>query len=106
MPVNVIVFDDSVQRRESLQLLLAIGYSPKWLSKNLSKRYIPIYISIILVAVALAELMQWGFHQYIMFNRPELSSILDWKVFAAAIFLMLSAVVTNYNLVKRLLGKL
>jgi len=92
--------------KESLQLLLAIGYSPKWLSKNLSKRYIPVYISIILFALALAELMQWGFHQRIMFNRPELSSIIDWKVVATAIFLMLLSIVANYNLLKRLLKKL
>jgi len=92
--------------RESLQLLLAIGYSPKWLGKNLSKRFIPIYILIILIAISLAELMQWGFHQRIMFNRPELSSYLDWKVGAAAIFLMALSIITNYNLVKRLLRRL
>jgi hypothetical protein len=92
--------------KESLQLLLAIGYSPKWLGKNLSKRYIPVYMLIILVALALAELMQWGFHQRIMFDRPELSSVVDWKVVVTAMLLMVLSIVANDNLVKRLLRKI
>lgn len=92
--------------KDSLQLLLAIGYSPKWLGKNLSRRFIPAYILIILIALALAELMQWTFHQRIMFNRPELSSMIDWKVVITAIFLMALSIITNYNLVKRLLRRL
>jgi hypothetical protein len=92
--------------KDSLQLLLAIGYSPKWLGKNLSRRFIPAYILIILIALALAELMQWTFHQRIMFNRPELSSMIDWKVVVTAIFLMALSIITNYNLVKKLLRRL
>jgi len=92
--------------KDSLQLLLAIGYSPKWLGKNLSKRFIPVYVLLILIALALAELMQWAFHQRIMFNRPELSSMIDWKVVVTAIFLMALAIATNNNLVKRLLRRL
>jgi hypothetical protein len=92
--------------RESLQLLLAIGYSPKWLGKNLSQRFIPVYILIILIALSLAELMQWAFHQNLMFNRPELISIIDWKVAATALVLMAFSIITNDSLVKRLLRKL
>jgi len=92
--------------KESLQLLLDLGYSPKWMGKNISRRFIPIYILIILIAVFCAELMQWGFHQRIMFNRPELSSIIDWKVGVVAIFLTILSIITNHNLVKRLLRKM
>jgi hypothetical protein len=65
-----------------------------------------VYVLIIFIALALAELMQWTFHQRIMFNRPELSSMIDWKVVVTAIFLMALSIITNYNLVKRLLRKL
>jgi hypothetical protein len=92
--------------RDSLQLLLDLGYSPKWLSKNLSKRFIPVYIGIILLALVSIELMQWAFHQRIMFNRPELSSLLHWSVSLTAICLMGLSIITNYALVKKLLRKL
>jgi len=92
--------------RESLQLLITMGYSPKWLGKNLSKRFIPTYILIILIALAFTELMQWAFHTQIMFSRPELSSFVDWKVVAAAITLLVLSVITNHQLVKRLLRRL
>jgi hypothetical protein len=92
--------------RESIQLLLTLGYSPKWLGNNLSKKFIPTYILIILAALAVTELMQWTFHREIMFNRPELSSFIHWSVIIAAGILMMLSIATNYNLVKRLLRKL
>ena len=92
--------------RDSLQLLLDLGYSPKWLGRNLSRRYIPVYILIILTAFAFTELMQWAFHHGIMFNRPELSSIVHWSVAITALFLILLSIFTNYNLVKKLLYRL
>jgi hypothetical protein len=94
------------KNRESLQLLLTLGYSPKWLGKNLSKRFIPTYILIILIAFLATELMQWTFHTQIMFNRSELSSYLHWIVFFTAAILLLLSIITNYRLVKKLLGKL
>jgi hypothetical protein len=92
--------------RDSLKLLLDLGYSPKWLSGNLSKRFIPVYVLIILLALCLAQLMQWAFHERIMFDRPELSSSVNWKLVATAIVLIFLSIITNYNLVKRLLKKL
>jgi hypothetical protein len=92
--------------RESLQLLITIGYSPKWLGKNLSRRFIPTYALIILFALGITELMQWVFHHDLMYDRPELSSIVDQSVLLAAIILLTLSVVTNYQLVKKLLGKL
>lgn len=92
--------------RDNLQLLLLLGYSPNWLSKNVSKQFIPVYIGVVLVAAALTEGMQWAFHHFAMFDRPELSSALHWSVGATALFLIGLSLFTNYRMVKKLLYKL
>lgn len=92
--------------KENLQLLLTLGYSPGWLSKNVSKQFIPTYILIVLIALAIAALMQWAFHTFIMFSRPELSSFLHWSVLLIALGLIIVSALTNYRLVKKLLYKM
>lgn len=92
--------------KDNLQLLLMMGYSPNWLSKNVSKQFIPVYILVVLVALALTEGMQWAFHHFAMFDRPELSSMLHWTVLATALFLIGLSLFTNYRMVKKLLYRL
>lgn len=92
--------------KDNLGLLLMLGYSPGWLSKNVSRRFIPVYILIVLFALGLTQLMQWLFHHYAMYDRPELNSVVHWSVIAIAIFLIVLSLFTNYRLVKRLLYKL
>jgi hypothetical protein len=92
--------------KDNLQLLLMLGYSPNWLSKNVSKQFIPVYIMVVLFAVVLTEGMQWAFHHFAMFDRPELSSMLHWAVLATAVFLIGLSLLTNYRMVKKLLYKL
>jgi hypothetical protein len=92
--------------KDNLQLLLMLGYSPNWLSKNVSKQFIPVYIMVVLFAVVLTEGMQWAFHHFAMFDRPELSSMLHWAVLATAVFLIALSLLTNYRMVKKLLYKL
>lgn len=92
--------------KESLQMLLLIGYSPLWLSKNVSRRFIPIYIFIVLSALALTQAMQWAFHHFVMYDREELHTLVHWSVIALAIALIVLSAITNYRLVKKLLYKL
>ena len=92
--------------KESLQLLLMLGYSPKWLSKNVSKQFVPVYILIVLISLAITQLMQWAFHHFVMYDRPELTTMVHWSVVAIAIGLIVLSVVTNYRLVSKLLGKM
>lgn len=92
--------------KDNLQLLLVLGYSPNWLSKNVSKQFIPVYILVVAVALALTEIMQWTFHHFAMFNRPELSSFIHWIVLAAAVVLIMLSLFTNFRMVKKLLYKL
>ena len=92
--------------RDSLLLLLILGYSPGWLSKNVSQRFIPVYILIVFTALALTQLMQWAFHHFVMYDRPELSTMVNRIVILVAFLLILLSLITNYRLVKSLLYKL
>jgi hypothetical protein len=89
--------------KDNLQLLLILGYSPKWLSKNVSKRFLPVYIVIILTALAFTQLMQWAFHHFVMHDKAELSSFVHWIVIAVTFLLIGLSFFTNYRMVKSLL---
>ena len=88
--------------RDSLQLLLMLGYSPRWLSNKVSKQFVPVYVLIVLAACIATQIIQWTFHHYAMYDRPEISSVLHWSIWLASFLLILIAVFTNYQLVKRL----
>nr|WP_262903538.1 hypothetical protein [Niabella beijingensis] len=92
--------------RQHLELLLVLGYSPAWLGKNVSNQFVPVYLFIVLIALVCTQVMQWAFHQFVMFGRPELSSFVNWIVLLLAAALILMAIVTNARLVKKLLYQL
>lgn len=92
--------------KDNLQLLLTLGYSPGWLSKTVSKKWIPVYITIILSALLLTILLQFCFQHFVMNGREELSSLVHWMVMVVAALLLLLSILTNYELVKKLLNKL
>lgn len=92
--------------KDNLQLLLTLGYSPAWLSQNMAKQFMPVYIFVVLTGLALTQVMQWSFHHFVMYDRPELSSYIDWVVIAAAVLLIILSIITNYRLVKRLLYRM
>jgi len=89
--------------RDNLQLLLTIGYRPDWLSRQVARRFIPVYILVVLVALIVTQLMQVGFHQWVMYNRPELSSWIDPSVLITAVCITVLSVITNLKMVKKLL---
>jgi hypothetical protein len=91
--------------KDNLQLLLTLGYSPGWLSRKMSGQFITAYIFIVLIALALTQLFQFLFHKYVMYDRPELSSMLHISVFILAVLLTALTIVANYRMVKKLLYK-
>jgi hypothetical protein len=92
--------------RDSLQLLLTLGYSPKWLSSHVARQFIPVYVLVVLGALAATQLIQWIFHRGVMYGRSELSTPIHWTVAAMAVFLITVSILTNYNLVKKLVHRL
>lgn len=92
--------------KDNLQLLITLGYSPDWLSKNVSKQFIPVYIGIVLAALVTTGIIQWLFRRFAMYQRPEISSFVHWSIVLIAIALMALSVFTNYRLIRKLLYKM
>ncbi len=92
--------------KENLQLLTTLGYSPSWLSKKVAGKWVPVYVSIILCAVAITAIFQWCFKEYAMNGRDDLSWFVHWAVIAVALLLLLLAVSINYKTVSKLLHQL
>lgn len=92
--------------KDNLQLLLLLGYSPKWLGQNVSKQFVPVYILIVLIALAVTQLMQFAFYHITIFESMQRSALVHWSVAALALLLILLSIFTNYRLVRKLLYKL
>lgn len=92
--------------KDNLQLLLTLGYSPEWLSRNVSRQFVPVYIGVVLAALLLTSLLQWGFYKMILLNNDDLSRFIHPFVALAAGVLILLSIFTNFRMVKKLLYKL
>lgn len=92
--------------KENLQLLLILGYSPQWLSRTVAKKWIPVYIAVVIAAVAVTALLHWSFQHFMMNDREELSPFIHWSVIAIALLLLVLSISVNFRLVKKLLHKL
>ncbi|HET9279088.1 MAG TPA: hypothetical protein VFN95_12915 [Flavitalea sp.] len=92
--------------KDNLQLLITLGYSPTWLSKNVSRQFIPVYVGIVLVALIVTAIIQFLFHRFAMYQRPELSTFVHWSIIALAVALVALSLVTNYRLIRKLLYKM
>jgi ABC-type antimicrobial peptide transport system permease subunit len=92
--------------KDNLQLLLTLGYSPKWLSKTVAKKWIPVYIIIIISALLLTQLLHWGLQHFVMPAREELSFFINWTVIVIAVLLLVLSAALNYRLVQKSLDKL
>ena len=92
--------------KENLQLLLMIGYSPHWLSKTVSRKWIPVYVSIILFTLIAVSELHWAFQHFVMKDSSELSPFIHPVVIVVAMLLLVLSVGINYRLVKKLLYKL
>ncbi|MDB5278567.1 MAG: hypothetical protein JWR61_3522 [Ferruginibacter sp.] len=92
--------------KDNLQLLLTLGYSPSWLSKTVAKKWIPVYVSIIVAALLATQLLHLGFQHFVTPARGELPIVIDWTVLAIAVLLLALSVAINYRLVKKSLTEL
>ncbi len=92
--------------KENLQLLLTLGYSPNWLSKTVAKTWIPVYVFVVIAAVAITALLHLSFVKISFVERNDLPYFLHWSVLVVGILLLLLSVFTNYRLVKKELYKI
>ncbi|HUZ59821.1 MAG TPA: FtsX-like permease family protein [Hanamia sp.] len=92
--------------KDNLRLLLTLGYSPKWLANSVAKTWLPVYLSIIIVALILTEILHLLFMQLSFINNDNLSYVLNWSVWLTALFLFALTIFINVRLVKKELGNI
>ncbi|MGN6532181.1 MAG: ABC transporter permease [Ginsengibacter sp.] len=87
--------------KDNLRLLLTLGYSPKWLATSVAKTWLPVYLSIILAALILTEILHLLFLQLSFVSRANLPGLLHWSVWLTAIVLFIITILINLRLVKK-----
>ena len=92
--------------KDNLQLLLTLGYSPNWLSKTVARTWIPVYVVVVLFAIAVTELLHYAFVKISFVERNDLPYFLHWSVLLVGILLLALSVFSNYRLVKKELYKI
>ncbi|HET7116678.1 MAG TPA: hypothetical protein VFI29_09315 [Hanamia sp.] len=92
--------------KDNLRLLLTLGYSPKWLASSVAKTWLPVYLSIIVVALVLTQILHLLFMQLSFVKVENLSYFLNWRVWLTAIFLFALTIFINLRLVKKELGNI
>lgn len=92
--------------RDNLQLLLTLGYSLSWLSRTVTRKWVPVYAAIILSALAATEFFQYLFQKNFAAGQDVLSPMVHIYVMLLAAVLFVLCVVANHRLVRKLLYKL
>jgi hypothetical protein len=92
--------------KDNLQLLLTLGYSPRWLGNSVAKTWLPVYITIILAALSITGGLNILFVQLPFFGTASLPWYLHWTVLAMAVVLLGVTLFINARLVKKELMKI
>ncbi|MFN0082410.1 MAG: FtsX-like permease family protein [Ferruginibacter sp.] len=92
--------------KDNLQLLLTLGYSPLWLSKTVSKKWVPVYAIIILITLAATQFFQYFFQRNFITGQDALSPFVDYKVIILSLLLFILCIFSTYRLIKTQLYKL
>lgn len=87
--------------KDSLVLLLTLGYSPSWLTKTVSSRWVPIYTTIVVAALIATALLQWAFQSLTSALDTHISPFIHWSVALLAILLILLTAFSNFRLIRK-----
>lgn len=92
--------------KDNLQLLITLGYSPKWLGKTVSQKWIPVYAVIIFIALVVTQIFHFIFRQQIFNGAEILPANIHWLVVVFALLLFVICVFTNYKMLNKIIRKL
>ena len=87
--------------KNNLQLLLTLGYSPKWLSRTMAQKWLPAYACIITIALLGTQLFQTIFQRTFTLGQAQLSPYVHVSVVAIAIALFIGCGIASYSLIKK-----
>lgn len=92
--------------KENLRLLVILGYSPAWLTKTVSRKWISAYAFIIFLATCLTALVQFLVSKLTLTGEQTLPAYPSVYVLALALVLFLVSILAHHRLVKKLLHEL
>jgi hypothetical protein len=92
--------------KDSLVLLMTLGYAPKWLTKTVAGRWVPIYTGIIVSALLLLSILQWLFYKLTSTMETKITPFIHWSALLVAIVLIGLTAYSNYRMIKKQLYSL
>ena len=87
--------------KESLILLITLGYSPKWLAKTVAGKWVPIYIIIVIASLLLTSILQWRFYSFTSSLNAKVNPVIHWTVVALAVVFIFLAAFSSYRLIRK-----
>ena len=87
--------------KDNLQLLLLLGYEPRWLSRVVAQKWIPVYVVIVLSALVVTSLVQYGVWMYTHQMESSVQPFLHWSVWAFSAVLIFLTVYSNYRIIRK-----
>lgn len=91
--------------KDNLQLLLMLGYEPRWLTRVVAKRWVPTYILIVIGALAASSLLQWVVYKNTNQMEASMDPTLHWSVWAFSAVLIFLIIYSNVMIIKKQLYK-
>ncbi len=91
--------------RDNLHLLMTLGYSPRWLEKTVSRRWLPVYTVIIIAAIGITCLFQLFFQKLVDY-REGIAALPSPFTFALALIVWLLCILVNRQTVRKLLSQI
>lgn len=85
MLVFVLFIELTIARaRQSMELLMQIGYHPRFLNRFMTLRFLPLMLTAILIACTVVILVQYGISLTIVQYKLQLPKLPGWPIWAVA----------------------
>ncbi|MGB8190553.1 MAG: hypothetical protein WCF67_01480 [Chitinophagaceae bacterium] len=92
--------------KDNLQLLLTLGYEPRWLSRVVARRWIPVYVFIVLAALVITSLFQLLVYKNTSGMEASMEPVLHWSVWAFSGLLIFLTIYSNFRIIRKQLYKI
>lgn len=92
--------------KDNLKLLLTLGYSPSWLAKSVAQTWLPVYLIVIVIALAITQIAHLVFRTILSTGEEKLPFLLHPAVWITSIVLFLITMWLNTSLVKKELNQI
>ncbi|CAN5317598.1 hypothetical protein BH20BAC1_BH20BAC1_18190 [soil metagenome] len=92
--------------KDNLKLLITLGFSPRSLTKNVMRSWLPIYITIIIVAVLFTTGVQFAFASSGLIIASKLQPFIHWSILLTAVFLFILTIGVNSITISGALNKI